>query len=85
MRALSLSPATALHTHHRRRPPAVPPQNKLLGGLGGFVGGQACSVQLEFKRADGQLVPTVTVKTKKDDTETLPLYTNKDSVLGEVR
>ena len=59
-------------------------QNKLFGGLGGIVG-SACTVQLEFKRGDGQAVKTVTVKSRKDEQETLPLYTNKDSVQGEVR
>ncbi|GAB4813587.1 hypothetical protein N2152v2_000633 [Parachlorella kessleri] len=58
--------------------------NKLFGGLGGIVG-SACTVQLEFKRADGQAVKTVTVKSRKDEQETLPLYTNKDSVQGEVK
>lgn len=60
-------------------------QNKLFGGLGGIVGGQACTVQLEFKRTDGQAVKTVAVKGKKDEVETLPLFTNKDSITGEVR
>ena len=41
------------------------------------------TVQLEFKR-DGAPVKTVTVKAKCSETETLPLFTNKDGVRGEV-
>ncbi len=47
--------------------------------------GQACTVQLEFKRPDGQPLKTVAVKGRKEEVETLPLFTNKDSVQGEVR
>lgn len=53
----------------------------LFGGLGL---GQAISIQLEFKRKDAQPVTTASVKTKLGEAETLPLYTNKDDVLGEV-
>lgn len=43
------------------------------------------TVQLEFKRESGAPVKTVTVKAKGSETETLPLFTNKDGVRGEVR
>ena len=42
------------------------------------------TVQLEFKREGGAPVKTVTVKAKGSETETLPLFTNKDGVRGEV-
>lgn len=48
--------------------------------------GQACTVQLECsRREDGSPVPTVTVKGRRDELETLPQYTNKDTVQGEVK
>ena len=43
------------------------------------------TVQLEFKREGGAPVKTVTVKAKGSETETLPLFTNKDGIRGEVR
>ena len=42
-------------------------------------------MQLEFKRAGGQPVPTVVVKGRREEQDTLPLYTNKDTVMGEVK
>lgn len=42
-------------------------------------------MQLEFKRADRKTLKAATVKGKGNETEQLPLYTNKDSVVGEVR
>lgn len=42
-------------------------------------------MQLEFKRENGAPVKTATVKSKGSETETLPLFTNKDAVRGEVR
>lgn len=54
----------------------------IFGGLG--LGGQAVNVQLEYKGRN-QPITTATVKTKLSaETETLPLYTNKDSVCGDV-
>lgn len=42
-------------------------------------------MQLEFRRADRKPVKAATVKSKNGETEQLPLYTNKDSIVGEVR
>ena len=42
-------------------------------------------MQLEFKRADRKTLKAATVKGKGNETEQLPLYTNKDSVVGVVR
>lgn len=47
--------------------------------------GTYATVQLDFKRADRKPLKAATVKGKGNDTEQLPLYTNKDSVVGEVR
>lgn len=47
--------------------------------------GAYATVQLEFKRADRKTLKAATVKGTGNDTEQLPLYTNKDSVVGEVR
>lgn len=41
-------------------------------------------MQLEFKDDDGTPVKTATVKAGGGETETLPLYTNKDTITGEV-
>ena len=56
-------------------------QKNLLEGLGLGAGG---SIQVDFKGADGKPVRTATVKSKTNETETLPLYTNKDTIHGEV-
>lgn len=47
--------------------------------------GAYATVQLEFQRADRKTLKAATVKGKGNDTEQLPLYTNKDSVVGKVR
>ncbi|KAK9823987.1 hypothetical protein WJX72_006812 [[Myrmecia] bisecta] len=54
----------------------------LFGGLGL---GQGVSVQLDFKPAEGQAVRTATVKAKGNETEQLPLYTNRDTIAGEIK
>lgn len=53
----------------------------IFGGLGL---GQGATVQLVFKTEDGTPPKTATVKAGGNETETLPLYTNKSTVLGEV-
>ncbi|CAL8462753.1 g2286 [Coccomyxa elongata] len=54
----------------------------IFGGLGLGQGG---TVQLEFKRDDGTPIKTATVKAGGAETETLPLFTNKDTITGEVK
>lgn len=46
--------------------------------------GAGGSIQIDFKTADGKAVRTATVKSKGNETETLPLYTNKDTITGQV-
>ena len=46
--------------------------------------GQGATVQLVFKTEDGVQPKTATVKAGGAETETLPLYTNKSTVFGEV-
>ena len=46
--------------------------------------GANATIQLEFKRADRKPVRAASIKGKGSETEQLPLYTNKDSVVGEV-
>jgi len=53
----------------------------IFGGLGL---GQGATVQLVFKTDDGTQPKTATVKAGGAATETLPLYTNKSTVTGEV-
>ncbi|CAK0784709.1 hypothetical protein CVIRNUC_007913 [Coccomyxa viridis] len=54
----------------------------IFGGLGL---GQGATVQLVFKTEDGVQPKTATVKAGGAETETLPLYTNKITVFGEVK
>ena len=54
------------------------------GLFGGLALGTYATVQLEFKRADRKPLKAATVKGKGTESEQLPLYTNKDSVVGEV-
>ena len=50
----------------------------------GLVQGASCRVDLEFKDSEGKpYQKTATVKLKTE-TEELPLFTNKDDILGEV-
>ncbi|GFR42844.1 hypothetical protein Agub_g3802 [Astrephomene gubernaculifera] len=52
----------------------------------GLVQGATSRIDLEFKTDRGQpYKKTVPVKTKNGETEDLPLYTNKDDILGEIR
>lgn len=62
----------------------LPNKQKLFSGLGM---GQTCTVQLEFKHPGGGPVETVSVRAgrRPDEPETMPLYSNKDTVAGEVR
>ena len=53
------------------------------GLFGGLALGANASVQLEFRRADRKPVKAATIKGKSGETEQLPLYTNKDSIVGE--
>ncbi len=53
----------------------------IFGGLGL---GQGATVQLVFKTEDGTQPKTATVKAGGAETETLPLYSNKSTVTGEV-
>ncbi len=52
----------------------------------GLVQGAAARIDLDLKTERGQpYKKTAPVKTKTGETEDIPLYTNKDNVLGEVR
>lgn len=57
-------------------------QNLLLDGL--RLGGGA-AIAVDFKATDGKQLKYATVKAKGEGVETLPLYTNKDTIAGEVR
>ena len=52
--------------------------------LGGFGLGSTASLQLNFKRGDGQPVRTATLKTKGTEPEQLPLFSSKDTISVEV-
>ncbi len=54
------------------------------------MGATPCTVQLELRpsaaaAAAGGVQPTVSVKNKRDEVETMPLFSNKDTISGEVR
>lgn len=52
----------------------------------GLVQGATARVDVEFRDARGaRHTKTAVVKAKNGDTEELPLYTNHDDILGEVR
>lgn len=53
--------------------------------LGGFGLGTTASIQLNFKRADGQPVKLATLKTKGTEPEQLPLFSSKDTICAEVK
>ncbi len=60
---------------------AMRAQKSLLG----LVQSAPCRIDMEFKDADGKAHKnTTTIKTKKEDTEEVPVYTNKDTISGEV-
>ena len=51
----------------------------------GLVQSAPCRIDIEFKDAQGRpYKDKATVKTKGTETEDLPLYTNKDDLIGEV-
>ncbi|KAL4447861.1 hypothetical protein ABPG75_005080 [Micractinium tetrahymenae] len=60
--------------------------NKLFGGL---VGGAACTVQLEVRpsgsAAAAGVPPSISLKNKREEVETLPLFSSKDTISGEVK
>ena len=70
-------PLTPLHPH-----PPTPSQNKLFGGLGL---GSSCTTQLEFSTPGGAPPATIKVKTRRGESETVPLFTNKDTLCGTVK
>lgn len=47
--------------------------------------GASCTVQLDFASESGAPPAVITVKNKKGVEETIPVYTNKDTVKGTVR
>ena len=51
------------------------------------MGSTPCTVQLELRpsaAAAGGVQPTVTVKNRRDEVETMPLFASKDTISGEV-
>ncbi|EFN56736.1 hypothetical protein CHLNCDRAFT_30650 [Chlorella variabilis] len=61
--------------------------NKLFGSL---VGSAACTVQLELRPSGAAAAtagsqPTVSLKNKRDEMETMPLFCSKDTISGEVK
>ncbi|KAL6753618.1 vacuolar protein sorting-associated protein 26-domain-containing protein [Haematococcus lacustris] len=52
----------------------------------GLVQAAPCRLDVEFKDAEGRpYKKTITVKSKKDETEEVPVFAHKDTVSGEVR
>jgi hypothetical protein len=54
----------------------------IFGGLAGL--GSVAQVQLEWRRADGRPVATAAVRGRAGETDTLPVFSNKDSIVGDV-
>lgn len=57
-------------------------QNKLLGNLGL---GATCTSQLEFKTASGGPATSITVKGKRGESQTIPVYSNNDTICGTIK
>lgn len=55
----------------------------IFGGLAGL--GSVATVQLEWRGSDGKEPKRVSVRGRGNETETLPLFSNKDSVVGSVK
>ena len=71
---------TPHHWNNNNHPSRVLQKNM----LGGWGLGTTASVQLTFKRGDGQLVKTATLKSKGSEPEQLPLFSSKDTLAVEV-
>ena len=59
-------------------------QHNIFGSIGGLAGASA-TVQVDFRTADGKPLPYATVKGKGPEPEKHPLFTNHDTVMGDVR
>jgi vacuolar protein sorting-associated protein 26 len=55
----------------------------IFGGLAGL--GSVAQVQLEWRRAYGRPVATAAVRGRAGETDTLPVFSNKDSIVGDVK
>jgi hypothetical protein len=56
-------------------------QKNLFEGLG-IV--HTAAINVDFRRGDGAPMRNATIKVKGGETETLPLFSNKDGIVGEV-
>ena len=69
----------------QRRHSATPrSQHNIFGSIGGLAGASA-TIQVDFRIADGKPLPYATVKGKGPEPEKHPLFTNHDTVMGDVR
>ena len=59
-------------------------QHNIFGSIGGLAGASA-TIQVDFRTADGKPLPYATVKGKGPEPEKHPLFTNHDTVMGDVR
>jgi hypothetical protein len=51
----------------------------------GLVQSPPCRLDIEFKDAEGRPYKRLTtIKSKKEETEEVPVYSNKDTIMGEV-
>lgn len=57
-------------------------QNKLFGNLGL---GSPCAVQLDFSSPNGGSLTTIKIKNKPGEPDTVPVFTNKDTLSGSVK
>ncbi len=58
-------------------------QLNVFGNIGGLAGASA-TIQVDFRTADGRPLPYATVKGKGPEPEKHPLFTNHDTVIGDV-
>eukprot|EP00884_Botryococcus_braunii_P015314 jgi/Botrbrau1/2466/Bobra.0226s0025.1 len=53
--------------------------------FGGLSIVPSAAINVEFRRGDGEPIRTATIKVKGGEVETLPLFSNKDGITGEVK
>lgn len=56
----------------------------LFGGLAG-LGSVVANLQVEWRTRSGGKPQTVTLRGRNNETEVLPLFTNQDSIVGDVK
>jgi hypothetical protein len=65
-------------------PSTADPQHVVQKNILGLVQGSPCKIDVTFSGENDEPCNKATVKSKQNETEELPLFTNKQTVMGEV-